>query len=304
MISFVFPGQGSQKIGMSLDVVQNFTIAKEILEEIEDAVSLNITRIIKDSSIEELTKTDNAQIAIFTASMVIWNTLKQYIASSSVKYLAGHSLGEYSALAASGFVSLGEAAQIVLQRGRIMAETSDSTRYKMCAILGLSAQQVETILCDEVVIANDNSNMQVVLSGIAKAVEKVAVRALNIGAKKVINLNTSGPFHSYFMKESIEKLAKILENYEFFLPEFSVIMNVTASPLEDIGLLKNMMLEHVTNRVRWRESVDFMVKNGVNRIIEIGPSKVLTNLSKRAYPDVIMDGVENISELESFVKSI
>ncbi len=308
--AFIFPGQGSQKVGMGAAFITGFKSGCDTIDEIEDAISYKISKLITEGPMEELTLTQNAQIAIFSISMAILNVLKHefgYNIENHVKYMAGHSLGEYTALCSASVLSLRDASVIIRKRGELMAQTASGDNFRMAAILGLPIDQIEELvkpyqngksIC---VIANDNSDSQVIISGHASTVESVSQNAITAGAKKVMPLKTSGPFHSPLMAKATIALDEIITQFTFNDFKVPVISNVTANPIEDKDQVHALLVQQLTNRVRWRESVNFMVDNGIDRIVEIGPEKVLTKLNKRAHPEVDMLGIETIAEMEEFI---
>lgn len=314
-IAFVFPGQGSQKVGMCAAFTNGFQSGRETMEEIEEAVSFNISKIINEGSEEQLTATQNAQIALFAVSMAVLNVLRDefgFNITQNIQYMAGHSLGEYTALCASSVLSLRDAAKLIRKRGELMAGSARGEQFRMEAVIGLAADELEELvkpyqsgrnIC---VIANDNSDSQVILSGSLEAVSKVSAQALEIGAKKTIKLNTGGPFHSPLMANAAIELDSVLSEYSqaFMEMKIPVIMNITAKPLQDKEQLHSLLVQQMTGRVRWRESVKFMIDAGVDCIVEIGSGKVLTKLSKRAYPGIDMVGIETIAEMENFINSV
>jgi [acyl-carrier-protein] S-malonyltransferase len=281
---------------------------------IEEAVSYNVSNIINHGSMDVLTQTQNAQIAIFASSMVIFNVLKYefgFNVEERIEYMAGHSLGEYTALCASSAISLEEAALLVWKRGEIMASVASGQEYAMVAILGdISIEKIEDLTTpyktgrSVCVIANDNSSSQIVISGNAEVVNIVAQKALEIGAKNIVKLNTSGPFHSPLMVNAAIELDKAITCcVNLDSPRIPVIMNVTATPMTDKAQIPALLIQQLTSKVRWRESIDFMIRNGITKIVEIGPGKILTRLGKRAYPNIDMIGIETFPEIEAFVNS-
>lgn len=313
--AFVFPGQGSQKIGMCAAFTSGFKSGQETIEEIEDAISFKISKIISEGPEEELTLTHNAQIALFAASMATFNVLKHefgFEVTGSIKYMAGHSLGEYTALCAASVLSLKDSARLIKKRGELMAQAASGNNFCMEAIIELNINKVEEILKpyqsgrNICVIANDNSNSQVIISGTLEAVTKASKKAIEEGAKKTIRLNTSGPFHSPLMANAAIELDSILANLSDSFMDFKtpVIMNVTATPLENQSQIHPLLVQQITDRVRWRETINFMANSGIKQIIEIGPGKVLTKISKRTHPEIEMFGIETVTEMESLLLNL
>ncbi|MDR2074746.1 MAG: ACP S-malonyltransferase [Holosporales bacterium] len=308
-IALIFPGQGSQKIGMCSSFITGFKTGIEVMEEIEDAISFKISKLIFDGPIDELTQTQNAQMAIFAASIATFCVLQQefgFNIARSVKYMAGHSLGEYTALCAASAIPIIHTAILIQKRSEIMQKALDGVDSCMVAILGLTVDKVESLLGKnaQCVVANDNSNTQVVISGTATAVKKVAQDAMEAGAKKIVKLNTSGAFHSQLMHDKTTELEEFIRDTSYFnAPIVPVIMNVTAKPIDwDTAGMGTLLAMQISNRVRWRETIKFMAENGINKIVEIGPGRTLTNLSKRAYPGIKMTNIETVPEMEAFVR--
>ncbi len=311
--AFIFPGQGSQKVGMCAAFLNGFKKGMETIEEIEDTIKFSISKLINEGPIEELTKTYNAQITIFASSMCCLNVLNQefgYNMKNNIKYLMGHSLGEYTALCASSALSIKNASKLIKFRGEMMYRATENIEdCCMVAILGMDSSKIEDITKDYqsgrniCVIANDNSPGQIVVSGHKSAVLEVSNLSLQNGAKKVIQLNTSGPFHSPLMASASIELDKFMhENIKFDDIEIPVVMNVLASPIYDKSLIHDLLVRQVSSRVRWRESIDFLANSGIKRIVEIGPGKVLTGISKRVYPEIDFRNIETVAELEEFIR--
>lgn len=314
--AFIFPGQGSQKVGMASAFINGFKSGMEVMEEIEDAISFKLSKLIEEGPIEELTKTENAQPALFAVSMMIIKILEKdygYDIKRNCKYLAGHSLGEYSALCASGVFSLSDMAKLVKFRGELMANAfPERQNCSMTALIGVSANDIENLikkyqngqnLC---VIANDNSETQVVVSGTKTGVNTF-VKEIKEKLKitRAIELNTSGPFHSPLMaKAAISFDKKLSSNFTPSDFEIPVIMNVSAQPLSNKNEVKEHMVRQMTSRVRWRESMQLLVDDPeIEKIVEIGPGKVLSNMLKRSFPNVNNLNLETLAQIEEFVKS-
>ncbi len=314
-IAFIFPGQGSQKVGMASVFTNAFKTGYETLQEIEDAVSIKISDVIENGPIEELTKTQNAQLAIFAVSMICFRVLEREFGldvSNSCKYLAGHSLGEYSALCASGCIDLQSCAKLVRFRGELMANAfPDTSDCAMAAVIGLKIEDIEDVvepystgerLC---VIANDNSSSQVVLSGhkdkVLEAGDKLKQEK---GAFKVIQLNTSGPFHSPLMTNAMIELDDyISSNITFNKLKVPVIMNIVGKQITDSSEIHALLLNQITGRVQWRKTMDIIVNDkNVDKIVEVAPGKVLSSMAKRDYPERDFVNLESISQIEAFMK--
>ena len=313
---FLFPGQGSQKIGMASALTNGFKKGMEVMEEIEDAISFKLSKLIDEGPIEELTKTENAQPAIFAVSMICLKVLEKeygYNIKEKCKYFAGHSLGEYSALCAAGVFSISDAAKLVRFRGELMANAfPDRSNCSMCALIGISADAIEDLIKgyqtgpDICVIANDNSDSQVVISGTKSAVSNFVSEAKEkLNLTKAIELNTSGPFHSPLMAKAAISFDKEVSK-RFVANEFNVpvIMNVSAKPLSHKDEVHEYMVRQMTSRVRWRESMELITNDPeVDKIIEIAPGKVLTNMLKRMVPTANCLNIETVAQIEEFIKS-
>lgn len=313
---FVFPGQGSQKIGMASSFMNGFKTGMETMEEIEDAISFKLSDLIENGTLEELTKTENAQIAIFAVGMMCVRILANeygYNLARRCKYLAGHSLGEYTALCASGVFSLSDAAKLVRRRGELMSQAfPDSENYSMVALIGLCADDIEeaigeySIGRDICVIANDNSDTQVVISGHRNAVAEFVEKAkTETQLKKAIELQTSGAFHSPLMAPVAIEFDKVLasgfEPHDFDIP---VIMNVTAEPLSDKNAVKIKMASQITGRVRWRETMKYIASDAeISAVVEVAPGKVLSNMLKRSNPEMKTCTLETVAQIEEFTKA-
>ena len=305
MLSLVFPGQGSQYIGMGKDFSQNFPIANEVYREVDDVLGFSLSKLIFNGQIEDLTLTKNAQPAIMATSIAILKTLeKEGFKIKKSKFVAGHSLGEYTALCASGAISLADTAHILKMRGIFMQEAVSVGVGAMAAILGLNLDNVETLVAEikdnEICeIANDNEPNQVVLSGHRTAIEKACIKAKSLGAKRAVLLPVSAPFHCSLMAPAQENMINLISGLNIEKPNVPLISNVTSIPTQDIEEIRKNLINQITGRVRWRESILFMKKSGIQIIYEIGPGRVLYNLIKRIVDDVEQ---ENISKVEDLFK--
>ncbi len=305
MLSLVFPGQGSQYIGMGKDFSHNFPIANEVYREVDDVLGFSLSKLIFNGQIEDLTLTKNAQPAIMATSIAILKTLeKEGFKIKKSKFVAGHSLGEYTALCASGAISLADTAHILKMRGIFMQEAVSVGVGAMAAILGLNLDNVETLVAEikdnEICeIANDNEPNQVVLSGHRTAIEKACVKAKSLGAKRAILLPVSAPFHCSLMAPAQQNMINLISGLNIEKPNVPLISNVTSIPTQDIEEIRKNLINQITGRVRWRESILFMKKSGIQIIYEIGPGRVLCNLIKRIADDVEQ---ENISKVEDLFK--
>lgn len=304
MIAFVFPGQGSQYVGMGKELCDEFTIAKETFEEANDTLGFNLSALCFEGEQSELSLTANAQPALLTTSTACLRVL-QSETSLSPNFVAGHSLGEYSALVANGAISLSEGVNTVRKRGEFMQEAVPVGVGAMAAVLGLDIEKVEQI-CSQVSQngliaspANLNAPGQVVISGNTEAIQNAATLAKDEGAKRVVPLDVSAPFHCALMKPVAEKLAVVLDDVNFSEMSAPVVANCTASVTNDSSKLKDLLIEQITSPVRWYESVELLKDSGCTRFIEIGPKNVLAGLIKRTLSDVTVSNFEKMSQLES-----
>ena len=316
MIAFIFPGQGAQKVGMLSAFLNAFKVAKDTVDRIEEAVKIKISDIIEFGPQDELTKTNTAQLSIFTTSMVCLEILKSeysFDISKQCKLMAGHSLGEISALCASGVFSLEDAAKLVKVRGDAMASVSNGD-FLMAALLGVSVNDILPIISDfESVnrfccVANDNMSTQVVISGYKNAVDKVIEKMHeNFPKSKAIPLNTSGPFHTSLMSKAAIELEKYLISGKIKYNDFivPVISNYSAMAMTDKDEVCGELIKQVISRVRWRETIDILANDlEIEKIVELAPGKVLTSMIKREYPEKTTLNLDTVAEFDTLFKSI
>ena len=304
MRAVLFPGQGSQYVGMGSDFYKAFDLAKKTFENVDKTLGFSLTKIILEGPEEELKLTKNTQPAIMTVGVCIFNILNQEfnLNLNNAKFFAGHSLGEYTALVCSGSLSIERAAYLLHERGKSMQEAVPSGRGAMMAILGLTISEVENeinLLSSKEVceIANDNSNGQVVVSGEKKIIE-ILNENLKKKKKKGIILPVSAPFHCSLMKSATEKMKDKIENTNFLKPKPHIISNVTAKEESDVNRIKPLLTDQITSRVRWKESVEYMIKQGVKDFLEIGPGKVLSGLVKKINRDVKISNINSIEDIK------
>ena len=293
--AFVFPGQGSQAIGMGKALFDNFAAAKAVFAEVDDALGQKLSDIIWNGPEVDLTLTENAQPALMAVSMAALFVLEAEYGiklAQTAKFVAGHSLGEYSALAAAGTFSIADTARLLKIRGKAMQAATPVGVGAMAALLGLdfvtasqiAAEAAQGEICQA---ANDNSDGQVVISGSKAAIDRAIEIAKAKGAKRAILLSVSAPFHCALMQPAADAMAKALDGVKMQAPAVPLVANVLASPVIEPAIIRQKLVEQVTGTVRWRESVGFMVAEGVKVFVEIGAGKVLTGLSKKNSPDAL-----------------
>ena len=305
MRAVIFPGQGSQYVGMGSDFYKKFDLVKKTFEIVDKTLGFSLTNIILDGSEEELKLTKNTQPAIMTIGVCIFNVLNQKFDFNlnNAKFFAGHSLGEYTALVCSGSLTVERAAYLLHERGKSMQDAVPAGQGAMMAILGMTASEIEKEInlfpkekiCE---IANDNSNSQVVVSG-EKNVIKILNENLKKKKKKGILLPVSAPFHCSLMKSAAENMKDKIENTDFLKPKPNIISNVTAKEEIDVDRIKPLLIDQITSRVRWKESVDYMIKQGVKDFLEIGPGKVLSGLVKKINRDVKISNINSIEDIKN-----
>ena len=305
MFSVIFPGQGSQMIGMGKEFYDNFELVKKLFNEADDTLNFPLTKLILEGPKEELDLTANTQPAIFLISYAIFSVVKKEfnIDLNSAKYFAGHSLGEYSALSCAGYLSFSETLKILRIRGDAMQNSVPKGQGGMVAVLGSTVESIEKLLKDnqndiKVQIANDNSEGQIVLSGKIEELDKLII-ILKEKSIKNIKLPVSAPFHCNLMSKATNIMSEELNKLSFLQSENKLISNVTANEIRDTDELKDLLIKQIENRVRWRESVINMINNDVNHFIEIGPGKVLSGLVKRINREVKISTINNQGDIES-----
>lgn len=305
---FVFPGQGSHSVGMGLDLYKAFPEAKAVFQEVDDALSQGLSKIIFEGSLDTLTLTENAQPALMAVSLAVIRvlTVQGGVDVRRLTAVAGHSLGEYSALAAADTMSVGDAARLLKIRGQAMQKAVPVGKGAMVAVLGLDVPTVEKIITDfeGCALANDNAPGQAVLSGEKDVVEAASAAAKEAGAKRCIPLPVSAPFHSPLMIPAAEKMAEALSSVEFLRPIVPIIPNVTVVPTEDPEEIKKFLVRQVTGRVRWRETLLYLQAKGVDSIVEIGAGKVLSGLARKTVPDIAASSIGTPEGIESFLETL
>jgi [acyl-carrier-protein] S-malonyltransferase len=312
-LAFTFPGQGSQAVGMGADLAEAFAAAREVLQEVDEALGQNLSRLMREGPIEELTLTENAQPALMAVSLAVARSLKAEfgIDISRAAFVAGHSLGEYSALTAAEALGLSATARLLRLRGQAMQRAVPVGQGAMASLIGPKA---DVALAEAVakagsavgvcVVANDNNAGNVGISGDKAAVDLAIEKAKELGARAVL-LNVSAPFHSPLMQPAADEMAEALAGAEITPPRAPVVANVTARPVLEPDVIRRLLVEQVTGRVRWRESVEWMAgEGGVTRFAELGSGKVLTGMARRAVPDVEAVAVNGPADLEAFAKTL
>ena len=304
MFSVIFPGQGSQVVGMGKEFYDKFDLVKNLFKEADDTLNFSISKLILEGPKEELDLTVNTQPAIFLISYSIYNVIKKEfnIDLSNARYFAGHSLGEYSALSCAGYLSFSDTLQILRIRGDAMQNSVPKGQGGMVAVLGSTVETIEKILKDNeknlsVQIANDNSEGQIVLSGKTGDLDKL-ILILKKNTIKNIKLPVSAPFHCSLMNKATNIMSDELNKLNFAESENKLISNVTAKEISNTNELKDLLIKQIENRVRWRESVINMINNDINHFIEIGPGKVLSGLVKRINKEVKIDTINNQGDIE------
>jgi [acyl-carrier-protein] S-malonyltransferase len=312
-LAFTFPGQGSQAIGMGADLAEAFAVAREVFQEVDEALGQNLSKLMREGPIEDLTLTENAQPALMAVSLAVVRSLKGEfgIDVSRAAFVAGHSLGEYSALAAAEAIDLAETAHLLKLRGQAMQRAVPVGQGAMASLIGPKAT-VE--LAEEVakagsavgvcVVANDNNVGNVGISGDKAAVDLAIEKAKELGARAVL-LNVSAPFHCPLMQPAADEMAEALAGASISAPRAPVVANITARPVLEPQSIRRLLVEQVTGRVRWRESVEWMAgEGGVTRFVELGSGKVLTGMAKRALPDAEALALNAPADLEAFASSL
>ena len=317
--AFIFPGQGSQFIGMGQDLYNNFPDAKHIFDEVDDALDQKLSTLMFEGDAAELNMTENTQPALMAVSLAVMAVLKNKSGlnlEDVCDYVAGHSLGEYSALASAGVISVAQTATLLKIRGQAMQRAVPLGEGTMAAILGLDYSDVESIADQATIeinkndegytceVANDNSVGQVVISGSQLAVERAVDLATEKGAKRAVILPVSAPFHCSLMKAAADEMQAALADVEFQKPQVPVVANVTASAVADPAQLKSLLIDQITGIVRWRESVIWMGDNNVDSMIEVGAGKVLSGLIRRINKEISCEAVGSVEQVEALIPKL
>ena len=310
-VAFTFPGQGSQAVGMGKDLADQFPEARAVFAEVDNALGEALSETIFNGPEDKLTLTANAQPALMAVSMAAFRVLEArgLDLKSKVGYVAGHSLGEYSALCAAGTFTLADTARLLRIRGNAMQAAVPVGTGAMAAIIGLEHDAVVAV-CEEASafgacqIANDNGGGQIVISGEKDAIEKAAALATDKGAKRAILLQVSAPFHSSLMAPAADAMREALAGVSMAAPAVPLIANVRAAPITDAAEIAALLVEQVTGQVRWRETVQWFAANGVNTLYEIGSGKVLTGLAKRIDKTVTGVSVNSPADIDAALASL
>ncbi|MBL8773199.1 MAG: ACP S-malonyltransferase [Phenylobacterium sp.] len=311
-LAFLFPGQGSQAVGMGQELADAFGAAREVFQEVDDALGQKLFALMREGPEDQLTLTENAQPALMAVSVAVMRTLEREFGVSVDKaaFVAGHSLGEYSALAAAGAISLSDTARLLKRRGQAMQRAVPVGQGAMASLIGPKS---DIALAEEAaragseagvcVVANDNNQGNVVISGDKAAVDRAIEKAKELGAR-AIPLNVSAPFHCPLMRPAADEMSEALSAATIVAPRAPLVANVTARPTNDPEAIRSMLVEQVTGRVRWRESVAWMAENGVTRFAEAGAGKVLSGMAKRIAPDAEATPLNTPADLEAFAGSL
>ena len=308
MFSVLFPGQGSQSVGMAKELHDNFDYVKQLFDEAEDTLHVSMRKLIFEGPKELLDQTENTQPAIFLVSYSIFNVIKNETTFdvSKANFFAGHSLGEYSALACAGVINFKQTIQLLKIRGNAMQNAVPKNKGGMVAVLGVEIKKIEEIIENKnsnysCFLANDNSDGQVVVSGKIEDIENfiIELKKLNI---KNIKLPVSAPFHCPLMKSATNIMSNELSKINFSAPKNMIVSNVTAEPSNDPEKIRDLLIKQIEKPVRWRESIINMIKQGNKKFIEIGPGKVLSGLVKRIDRNVELIQVNNIDDLNNLRK--
>ncbi|MEQ8321097.1 MAG: ACP S-malonyltransferase [Rhodospirillales bacterium] len=310
--AFVFPGQGSQAVGMGKELADAFPAAREVFQEIDEALKQKLSALMFQGPEDELTLTENAQPALMAVSMAAMAVLKAEGGIELKKvadFVAGHSLGEYAALAAAGSISLADTARLLKTRGQAMQQAVPVGEGAMAALLGLDLEKAREVVDeaagdDVLATANDNAPGQVVISGKREAVERAVDVAKEKGAKRAMLLQVSAPFHCPLMAPAADVMAEALAAVDIEAPLVPLIANVTAAPVEDPAEIRRLLVEQVTGMVRWRESCITMREKGVETLVEVGSGKVLSGLARRIDKELSASNIGVPADIEAFLSTL
>ena len=312
-LAFIFPGQGSQAVGMAADLAEAFASAREVFQEVDDALGQHLSRLMRDGPEDQLTLTENAQPALMAVSLAVMRVLEKDfgVGIDKAAFVAGHSLGEYSALAAAGALTVTDTARLLKLRGQAMQRAVPVGEGAMASLIGpktdvalaeeAAAAGAEVGVC---VVANDNNQGNVVISGAKLAVDAAIEKAKALGARAIL-LNVSAPFHCPLMQPAADEMAAALADATIIAPRAPLVANVSARPTHDPEAIRRMLVEQVTGRVRWRETMLWLAgEGGVTRFAEAGSGKVLSGMAKRIAPDAEATPLNTPADLEAFAQSL
>jgi [acyl-carrier-protein] S-malonyltransferase len=312
-LAFLFPGQGSQAVGMGADLAEAFAAAREVFQEVDDALGQKLSTLMREGPEDQLTLTENAQPALMAVSLAVMRTLEKEfgVGVEKAAFVAGHSLGEYSALAAAGAISLADTARLLKLRGQAMQRAVPVGAGAMASLIG---PKTDVALAEEAaaagqafgvcVVANDNNQGNVVISGAKAAVDAAIEKAKELGAR-AIPLNVSAPFHCPLMQPAADEMAEALAGAAIVSPRAPLVANIVARPVHDPEEIRRLLVEQVTGRVRWRESMLWLAgEGGVTRFAEAGAGKVLSGMAKRIAPDAEATPLNAPADLEAFAASL
>lgn len=311
--AFVFPGQGSQFVGMGKELAENFASAREVFQEVNDALSQDLFKIMVEGPDSELTMTANTQPALMAFSMAVVRVLEKEFGvnlKDKAAFVAGHSLGEYSAACCAGVFSLSDTAKLLRIRGNAMQNAVPFGVGGMAAVLGLSYKDVGALVeaCsngkDICVAANDNSDGQVVLSGSMAAIDRAVEIASEFGARKCVKLAVSAPFHSPFMSPAADAMARAFMEVQSHDAQIPLVANVLASPVTNHKEIIKHLIEQVTGTVRWRETMAYLQESGVTDLVELGAGKVLSGIAKRSHKEMNAFSVGSVEDIEELAKNL
>ncbi len=295
--ALIFPGQGSQKIGMGKDLYDNYAVAKDVFLRVDDALEFKLSEIIFGENQDELNLTSNAQPAIMTTSIAYFEVLKklEIIDIDNVKFMAGHSLGEYSALCAAGVLTLEDTAKLLKLRGQYMMQACIENKGSMAALIGADYDLAKRIADDcNCFVGNSNSPAQIVLSGDTSSIEKACEVAKAQGVKRAVILPVSGAFHSPLMQSASDKMLDVINNTKFAMPDINIISNLTANEYTNSDEIKDLLVKQITNTVKWQESICYINKKGANKFIEVGFGNVLSGLVKKTLENAVIETSEDL----------
>ncbi|MEQ5777764.1 MULTISPECIES: ACP S-malonyltransferase [unclassified Thalassospira] len=310
--AFVFPGQGSQAVGMGKELAEAFPLAREVFQEVDDALSQKLSTLMFEGPEGDLTLTENAQPALMAVSLAVTRVLENqggFTLTDKCDLVAGHSLGEYSALAAAGTFSISDAARLLKIRGQAMQAAVPVGVGAMAALLGLDYADAAAVAelaaqGDVCTAANDNANGQVVVSGHKAAVERAIEIAKEKGAKRALLLPVSAPFHCALMQPAADRMAEALGDVTMNVPRVPLVANVTAQKVQDADAIRDLLVKQVCGTVRWRESVLYMKEQGIDTLVEIGAGKVLSGMVRRIDRDMTGTAINGPADIEAFLGAL